>query len=530
MAYKFISGPLLNALSRCAAAPTPTPTEDSNYPVTNLYDGVAAQAFRFSASTSDSSVKFDLNMISNPSFESALSTTSTTGWLATTGSSMVASSGNPNTGSYALQLSGMAYQDVPVRSGEALKFHWALYDSTGSTTGAGYIQLECMDLGQYLTSTGGWSTASTTYVAQTTGAGAWSSGSVVFSMQSLTTLLQDTATLRVILVSCTTYQQFDDMVLYPAISWASAHGHNWTTALTPEVEGSSNDSSYTSVANMSLYRDVAIATFSTTYYRYWKFVLNGTPYATPYCGELILGQYDTLLENPEYGSQVQYEEKQSRKESPAGTQYVFGRGGQPVRSLKMSFNYSDSTQYYQSRRSVFRSSRGGERMIALSASDMEVEQVIYGRITESANYVKDDGVFWTVHYDLVEDALPLLRPAVPTPEFTCPPVYDTEIYGYVYCQDVGTSERVGGVPVTLEVKSTAGVYYEFGTVNTSTSDGSYSFTSIPAVDEVNFDPEHGSGEFLYKLTWTYVTGYGPLENFATIDVANEVNLTVTCEL
>jgi hypothetical protein len=430
MAYKFISGPLLNTLGRCVAAASPTPIADTNYPVSQLYDGVAALPFRFGTSTSDAVVKFDLNLLNNPGFEITLSTTSTSGWLAVSGSSMTNSTAYANSGTNSIRVNGMAYHDVQVRPSEGLKFQWSMYDGTGSSADLTYIQIQCMDLGQYLTSSGGWSAATTTYVTQTTGAGGWKSSSLTFNIPGLSELLQDTATLRVSLVACSSAAYFDDILLYPGISWVSAHGHNWTTVLSPEVEGSSNDSSYTSVKTLSLYRDVALGTFSTAYYRYWKFILNGTPYAAPYCGELVFGQYDTLLENPMYGSTVQYQEKQVRKESPAGTQYVYNRGGQSVRTLKMTFYYSDSTQYYQSRRSVFRSSRGGERMIAISASDMDTEQVVYGRITETANYVKTDGVFWTVGYDVVEDALPLLRPDVPAPVLNCPEAPTTPLTFY----------------------------------------------------------------------------------------------------
>jgi hypothetical protein len=408
MSYYVISGPLLNILGRTIAAGTPSPSADPNFPLAQLYDGVAAQPFRFGTSTSDASISFDLNLLTNPGFEIALSTTSTTGWLAVSGSSMTLSATYANNGTYSMKVVGMAYHDVQIRPNESHKFEWAAFDPSGSATV--YIQIECMDVAQYLTSTGGWSTSPSAFVTETTAGGVWDVGSLTFVTPGTTTLLQDTATMRVMLIACGGPGYFDDILLYPALSWVSAHGHNWTTALTPKISGSSSasSSSYTLVDTLSLYRDVAYATFSTTYYRYWRFDLSGTPHAAPYCGELIFGQYEPLLENPRYGSSVDYKERQSRKESPAGTQYVYNFATRPQRSIKMAFDYSNSAQYYQSRRALMRASRGGDNLIALAAIEMDEEQVVYGRISEKASYTKTQGVFWSVGYDIQEDLLPVL--------------------------------------------------------------------------------------------------------------------------
>jgi hypothetical protein len=528
MAHYFISGPLLNALGRMATAATPLPAAHLEYPVSYLYDGIAGLAFRFNSSTSDPSVKFDLNILDNGGFETALTTTATTGWLSAAGTTMTRSTeyaSTSNSGStYSLRLQGTTYHDVQIRPNEALKFEWAVLDSVNSSMV--YAQIECMDLGKYLTSTGGWSTASTTYVVSTTAGGAWNTGSLTFVSPSLADLLQDTATLRVTLYAASTYAYFDDVVLYPGVSWASAHGHNWTPAVSPLVYGSSDDSMYTLVDTLDLHRDVALATFSTSYYRYWKFVLSGVPFATPYCGEIVLGQYDTLLENPKYGSSVAYLEKQTRRESPAGGEFVLNRGGQPVRMLNFTFYYSDSTQYYQSRRSVLRASRGGENMIALAATELDSDQIVYGRITESASYTKSEGVFWSCSYDLIEDALPVMDPVYPTPAFTCPSL--TDLIGTVYCQDISTTETKAGVTVTLWIKNSTGSFYEYASQITSSA-GTYEFREIPALDEGLWDSE-SEGKWAYQIYWTWIYDYGPYTDYPDINIETTMDLPVTCNI
>jgi len=59
------AGASLNNLSRSATAPTVSPAADTNYPVTNLYDLMAAAAFRWGSITASPYVIFDQNIVLN---------------------------------------------------------------------------------------------------------------------------------------------------------------------------------------------------------------------------------------------------------------------------------------------------------------------------------------------------------------------------------------------------------------------------------------------------------------------------------
>lgn len=178
MSFWFQSGEGLNLLARAAAvkAPTPSPAEDSGYPVSHLYDGLPSQYFKHSAAQTSSSVTFDLNLVENGDGESA---TIPPAWTVSgTNAALSQIIGSAYSGSGSLRLQGdgaiSAQYERRLRAGEKARLYYALYSACLHSFS---LQLKNLETGKYLDSAGAWQTSSATVVAAQAAA-AWASGYV----------------------------------------------------------------------------------------------------------------------------------------------------------------------------------------------------------------------------------------------------------------------------------------------------------------------------------------------------------------
>ena len=417
--FKILTGPYLNHLTRVATAPAMDPAALTGFAVTNLYDNRASIPCIFSTGQEDSTVTIDLNLIrGGGDFETGAELTEWT--VLDTGTPTIEA--NPYTGSGNLRLTpvidqALIVQDSTVRAGEVMTFTAAA--AANSTMATSSVLVRNRQTGRFLTSTGGWVASTGGYLTGSTivsnAATSYATATVNFTVEDLDTCKSDTVSLRVYLLTIGsgggTYGDFDSIGLWPHTSFASVHGHNFSPFITPTLQYSVTSTSWSDVSTMTVRRDsfyLALGSTSVVTSRYVRLLLGGYPDvgSLPYMGELVLGQYYSLLQNPNYGGSITWTEKQVRLQSSIGDQFVHLHGGRPVRSMLMSFNLSSTQEYEQVWRQIFRGSRGGSNLCVVAPEEEDGEQVVMGRIREAITVEKHTTRARTAELEVVESPLP----------------------------------------------------------------------------------------------------------------------------
>jgi len=417
--FKILTGPYLNHLTRVTTAPVMDPIALTGFAVTNLYDNRASIPCIFSTGQDQSTVTIDLNLIpGGGDFETGTELTEWT--LLDTGTPTIES--NPNTGYGNLRLTPVVDQalmvrDTTVRAGEVMTFTAAA--AANSTMATSSVLVRNRQTGRFLTSTGGWVASTGGYLTGSAiisnAATSYATAAVTFTVEDLDTCKTDTVTLRVYLLTIGsgggTYGDFDSIGLWPHTTFVSVHGHNFSPFITPTLQYSVTSTSWSDVSAMTVRRDsfyLALGSSSTVTSRYVRLLLDGYPDvgSLPYMGELVLGQYYSLLQNPNYGGSITWTEKQVRLQSSIGDQFVHLHGGRPVQSLLMSFNLSSTEEYEQMWRQIFRGSRGGSNLCIVAPEEEDGEQVIMGRIRETLTVAKHTPRARTAEVEVVGSPLP----------------------------------------------------------------------------------------------------------------------------
>jgi hypothetical protein len=384
------------------------PAAQTLFPSTNAHDNRSVKAAMFATASSSSTLTADLNMLRGE-FE-VQADVDDWSMLGVGTKALLGSTGYSGADAITLTLGNgasevIAIKDVIVRAGEELNWFAAVKDDGTPAT----VQLRNRQTGLWLDGlTGLWSTSSSVYLVTSTDTN-WNSGSGNFTVEDLSIIKRDTTLLRVYLHATGSAAVFDQIELWPSVTWCSVHGHNIPPFVIPTLEYSTDGSSWTQRAQMTLVRDSFYEAFTTPErFRYWRILFDGVPDTTSlmYMGEVVLGQHYSLLHNPSYGGSVSWTDRQTRLESDLGEQFVYLHNQQPQRKLTLSFVFPGSSEYGQFKDEIFRGSRGGGNLICMAPTDYDSSIVVLGRIREVADIVKNTTAEWTANLEVVEDPLP----------------------------------------------------------------------------------------------------------------------------
>ncbi len=239
--FYYLVGDKFNALED-AIAVTPT-SEDPLFVRGNLFSQDQGEVFRFNSAGVDDNITIDLSENDNGDFEDWTEidvpddwTDESTGTGALSEETIIV-----NTGVSSLKLVGSGASDIAICQQEIKVISGRLYGFSGVTYASSStvkIQIFCLETGKYLTSANVWQTG----VANITnnGAAAWTIAIKLFTIDNIIDTGKHLLTLRIsILAEGTGYA--DDIALYPNWNFASIHGHNLGSMITPEIRKSSDN-------------------------------------------------------------------------------------------------------------------------------------------------------------------------------------------------------------------------------------------------------------------------------------------------
>lgn len=403
MAFRYIAGPNLNHLTRAANAPSMSPAALAGFPATNAYDNRSSRPAVFGTASSESTFTVDLNLIAGSDFETA---SDITYWTTLGNGSVVHSTSDSWSGDGSMIVDNgvasqaIAYQDVQARAGEELNFY-------GATSGAeSYIRIRNRQTGNWLDTAGDWQ-ATEQYVVASTDSN-WHEGFVYqFAVEDLATCITDTVTLRVYLhTKSFGAGAYDQIELYPSISWVSVHGHNVPPYVTLLLDGSADGASWAEYDTFTQKRDSFVYVTANDYYRYWRLRFDGYPDGLMYMGEVVFGQHRELLHNPIYGGTLRWQEQQTRIVTDYGEPFVQLHNQLPQRTLLLNFTHHGSTEYEQFHKELFRASRGGGNVICVQPVEMDSDVVVLGRVRDTVEILKHTPYERSTSLEIAELPLP----------------------------------------------------------------------------------------------------------------------------
>jgi hypothetical protein len=379
MSMLILTGENANAITLAIAAPTST-NVDSNFPISNLYDGRPGQPFRFASYVSTLDINMDLNRIVDSSSAYTLGV----------GSTYAAGVGR--------NLPGIeSYQDITARSGETINYTVRMRAYAGSLGASSKLSIVDMATGKYWDGVSAW-TYTPTFAANAAGSGATTVYTGAVPLEGYSRSLVDLTTVRFIFTGFGpggTGGEWLEFAAFPSISLMSIHGHNLTPWSTTVRLFSSADNSVfnTRIAAASVTRSAFYGSFSAVGERYWRarFQASNTAVtptvgdAIPSIGELILGDPQTISYSPVHPSispwRVDYIYPQIRNELQGGYSSVTRLVTNPLRMLQLDMlAVSDSEHEEIYRDLVERSGQG--TWPTLIVPDNAEPMVIYGRLAD----------------------------------------------------------------------------------------------------------------------------------------------------
>jgi hypothetical protein len=408
MAFLLLSGPYLNHLTRTASAPAMDPAALTLFPSTNLHDNLSVKAGMFSQASSSSTFTADLNLLRG-NFD-AQADVDAWSMLGVGAKALLGSTGYSGANALTLTLGGgasevVAIKDVTVRAGEELNWFAAAKDGSSPAS----VQLRNRQTGLWLNGlTGLWTASTSVYLVQSTDSN-WNTGSGHFNVESLSILKRDTTLLRFYLRATDSSTVFDQIELWPSVTWCSVHGHNIPPFVIPTLEYSADGGSWTPQGTMDLVRDSFYEALSSAQrFRYWRILFDGVPDTTSlmYMGEVVLGQHYQIQHNPSYGGSMSWHDRQTRLDGDLGDEFIYLHNQQPQRKVTMSFVFPGLAQYTQFKDEIFRGSRGGGNLICVAPTEYDTTAVVLGRIKEQVDIVKNTPLEWTSNLEVLESPLP----------------------------------------------------------------------------------------------------------------------------
>lgn len=390
-----------------------TGTTDSNYPLTNIYDGVPGTPWRAGAAASSFVIHVDGNLVGNGNLETWTSATLAGTWTeSVTGTGDVTRSTTVNSGTYAALFTagtGTAalYQDITVRSGEQINVTVAL---RGDGTGTMRASLRNLTTGYYLTTSSTWQAASTDFATRSTASYATTSKTPTVEAYSVTG--SDTCTLRLTIYlndnGRTGYA--DDCYIWPYVDFASIHGHTLSNKHTVTLERSSDDSAWTSEGTMTVAPSAFFLAITAANYRYWRIAIaDATALTAPQIGEAVISQSTSLSQPWRHPALTAAGEGESwpqvRLTSPGGSVYARRRLDRQTRSRSLTWQHTDATTKEQLLDELWRRTQGGTTPVVLVPWDSEAV-CLYGRVEGDIAPSRIDSAIWQTALTFVSEPGP----------------------------------------------------------------------------------------------------------------------------
>lgn len=385
---RILTGELSNLLARGAV--TVTASEDSRFPASKLYDGRTSSEFRPSTTATPNQIDIDAELITTPDMDDASSSGGVTGWSGSTEATIT-----HTTDDY-LELSttgdaSSAYQLIDAKSGETLRCR-VRARNTPLSGGNIMCLVRNDDTGNFLTTTGGWTSAWGSAQLITTTATSWEEVDLSFTVEDFATCQKDKTTLRTWIYAplASTTAHVDYFHLWPSsVDLCSIHGHNLPPDFAVSLIGSSdNYTTETTVGTFTVAQPSFYLHLSTGEdYRYWRVEASRTWHSNINTsairlGELVLGESFALGRFFQYGSELRWLEDIESAPTGSGEKWAYALGQQPRRVFAASWQHDTTGNYEEFRDEVFRRSRGSVHPMVI-VPDTDQPDVIHGRIDNS---------------------------------------------------------------------------------------------------------------------------------------------------
>ncbi len=405
----WLGGPKANVLESSGGV-TASPSADSLFPTTALYDRHPGRIFKFGSLTAAPTLTTDIDMVQgHGGFE--LGDLTLDGWTAAVSGAGVTglTITQQRTGNYGVELDASAggiasvYRDIVVRSGSLLKLTvWLKTDGVGIARG----RIRNQQTGNY------WDGASWTAAATP-----WaSSGTAVYDDEITTIPTEDLATcggplttLRVEIYNADPGKVWaDDISLIPGVSFASVHGHNIDGRSAPVLRASTDNfvASDVLISTPTLVQPSFYSTFTRAYYRYWRIAFVDTNSAAIYLGEWVLGDPESFR-GPALPLQANYSAQQVRVPHRFGAPAVYAMGTSELTAVPMTVrceSYADRLAFMQE----WKRTLGGYPVVVVPHDGDSHTDVIYGLMSDALPHSWATKRFVTLSTEIEPLPLPLI--------------------------------------------------------------------------------------------------------------------------
>jgi len=410
MSFLFLTGSRFNQFG--LGTVSVDPAESAVAPKAGLYDSDPSTPHIAGSIQADSYMRVRLVGLTNPGFE----TSTLSGWTDNdqgTGTSTETSTGaEVRSGTKALKMTGSdattnygsRYQTITVTSGETRKATvWSIPISGTGTIFSLYLY-NTRTL-KYYNGTA-WATTRAAAVSRIySGSSAYDSERVFYTIEDYSITRSETCSLRWEIVCPEGECAIDDVSDWPAVSFAGIFGHNYAPTISPLVQYSSDGSSWTTAATMTIQRPAFFATFSAIYAEYWQIKLSGTPLEAPYTGEAVLGQYTTCATSPMWGIPKTRNTPGVRARGPSGRPHVYSYATDPPQDIELTFSARTAAAAKELADGLWLRSGQGLYPVILVPIDTETD-VYFGRFMDPVTVDRPfQGVYETT-LTLVGDPFP----------------------------------------------------------------------------------------------------------------------------
>jgi hypothetical protein len=429
MALLHLGGPLFNNVGR-AAVPifSVAPGADSRFPTTRLYDNFQHLIFQFSSNSSTPSIVVDQNFVVGGNMETlsaGVPTAVGTGgaWFkTTTGTATVAATvvaGEFQSGVQAVKItsgSGQGMLAVPIlaRANEVFRVSLGL---RGDGVNAAMVQIYNRHNGKYYDGAAWQASAATTAATRVTNT--YATVTIDVATEVYGAVLTDVMTLEIRLLSTNAagIAYFDNVFAWPKASFFSIHGHNidltgiWSWLDSDDGVTTGTARGFFSLVKPSTY---AVDAGGGSLKRYQHLSGSAASASTPWIGEIVIGQADTMTRDPNNGWQMEMSVEQVRLTTGIGTK----RGvllGPPVmgyerRPFRMKFFYTSASDYQQAQDYVFRRTMGGHYpSVWVPDTNHPTKDCRFGYILDSWGPINRPLTgMWEAGFDFAEEPFPLV--------------------------------------------------------------------------------------------------------------------------
>lgn len=387
------------------------PAEASVAPKANLYDSDPSTPHIAGSIQADSYMRVRLPGLTNPGFESGM-----TGWTDNdqgTGTSAETSTGaEVRSGSKALKMTGSdattnygsRTQTITVTSGETRKATVHAIPISGTGTIFSLYLYNTRTL-KYYNGTAWATTRAAAASALYTGSPGYGTTSITYTIESYEATRSETCSLRWELVCPEGECAIDDVSDWPAVTFAGIFGHNYAPTLSPLVQYSSDGSSWTTAATMTIQRPAFFSTFSAIYAEYWQIKLSGTPLEAPYTGEAVLGQYREGSTQIAAGPMPTWDIPGVRSAGTIGRPMVYNFATDATESIRLVFSGDSETEAREAVFGMFVRSGQGRYPVIIVPTDTE-SFVYYGRLMQPFSLERPALGIYDWGIDLVGDPFP----------------------------------------------------------------------------------------------------------------------------